>query len=187
MKVIFGKPFLRRTTFFRRRRTKELSIQHTFKWYTGTTPKNKKKKRQWWISPSSGNKTFWIPCPYGIRTGCGTRKRIGLPYEKNCSNLKAPGQKPKFCHPLTWDYEPKDFQWRLQESSLCIERNLTSWIFRWRYRRNKAATLIQNWYRGLFMFRLFKRAKASFHSYASYEPARIETVCDPTREPGDEQ
>lgn len=167
MKVVFGPPFVRRTTFFRRARTKTLEIQHTYKWYTGTTPKNKKKKRQWWISPGSGNKIFWVPCPYGITNGCVRRRQIGIPHHPDCTNRKGPGKKPRFCHPLTWQYEPKDFQWRLQESSLCIERNLTSWIFRRRYRRNKAATLIQNWYRGLFMFRLFKRAKSHWNSVSS--------------------
>lgn len=171
MKVLWTLPDVERN-FYVRAWEEELEIKKTTVWYKG--PKNKK----WW--KIKRDRVEYYDC-YTRRKGFRGPEEGILPCSRSCywsTSIKRWRHK-QVC---TWSKEHSN--WIRQEKGLCIDRNLTSWMFRYRYRRNKAATTIQRWYKAIFPFRLFKRAKAHFNSYVNYEPRPAKIVQDPSREAG---
>lgn len=185
MKVIWKDPEVERTDIFRL--YGELRIAKNKKWFTGS----KKQKKPW----------YKYGPPHEIKYGVCKNNRFTfflLRKEDDPQTCWVHQQIPNGQHKAKWDpgnrwwkhsfkVPVKESAYGVQMRGLCIERVLTSWIFRKRYRKNKAAIKIQRWYKAIFPLRLFKRAKAHWESSQGYEPTKVTgAIHDPDRKPGDE-
>ena len=112
MKVIFELPKIERMWLSR---NPDLKVHKTTKWL-----KVPKKKGQWW--KIGGSYSIYFDCYLG--TGCPFR---GCYYSDRLG---------KWRHKETYRSSSHYYSYYNQQQGLCIERNLTSWIFRWRYEGN---------------------------------------------------
>ena len=175
MKVVWKLPDVERTWYCRDSVNNKLKVWKRTRWYAG--PKNTK----WWHH--KGQRVEYYDCY--VRRNFSNNNVFNLP---DCSNVYCywSTKLGKWRHKTVLKYTGVDVGWVYQQQGLCIERNLTSWVFRWRYRRTNAAIKIQRWYKGMYDFRCYKRAKAHFNSYLNYEPTSIGCVRDPNRKAGEE-
>lgn len=172
MKVLWKLPDVERT-WYSRGWNDEIKIWKSTRWYIGP------KQNKWWLHPNV--RALYCDCPTRGTHPFTTIFDLPVCYNDTCHWSSGLG---KWRHKNTQRSAHVDVAWVCQQTGLCIERNLTSWVFRWRYRRTKAAIKIQRWYKGMYYFRCYKRAKAHFNSYLDYEPKPTSIVQDPNREAG---
>jgi hypothetical protein len=164
-KVVFTRPDVKRLALIRPWRG-SLLASLVSRWFKGP---NRKKRSQWWKKPNN----------YRVYARCCRRPPVRSPmddveptpgvYHPRCfKGCYWSSQKGCYMHRHVFYRRQESLTWRSQERDLCIQRCLTSWIFRHRYRRAKAATKIARWWRPMVDRLIFRAARRHWYSYSQH-------------------